>query len=1280
MAENKSSRTSQSSQRVDSRKLNSLWKLLVTGFWVLLLFLIANFFNAILSAIWPKLADFLPLFFVLVHLQPWWLRLLVWCGLLALLFILLVFLISLWKQKKAFERADTELHKDEQRSLLREELGQPLAALSTELTTLSAQVASTQQQVETYHRQITETAPLPTLLTPIEFMQRVSSRAIVQHDSAFIGRQSLLDQVQEYLVGTCCVLVLHGPGGIGKTRLLLSLSEFVPSGTCLWFVRTEGESIEQDLIKLDPAHQHVLVVDDAHRFTPLAHLREVLVNPALAGKVKLILATRSVFKETVTYPLGAVSGDQITAIEVSPMRNADIDQLLQNAPFLVADRTTRHTLIQIADGNPLIASIAARLVDKVGTPSALTRDQVLTRYLNGLLHDLETVDGIRVDCSIRFLEVLAALGTIDLSNNDLRARVQEIVGVSPSELDHIVRRLLDAGLVERYWHMLKIASDVLADHILVSHFFDPQTRQADYQRCIIEPFFALKPKEILTHLAEAEVKGESSDAGTLLGGKLAELSHLIKTEGNVVRLNILSLLDGFAFLRPDDILTVIMEVVDGDERPSEIRQNRLWGTYEIGHEQVLGKAIDLLNQIIYRGDWPMVITYLHKLATYQPETATFAPVRKKASDALIDIARLRPHKPYALIKLLLESAILWGKQKLELNLDLILAIVQSMLSIEIEQIAPDPTRPMTILIERGAISQDEALRQIRQRALEALFGLFQQSDTLKQRLKIVHVLTGALAPINSQGQVLPELREWLHAEGISIITFFSEVVIPKGELPIIDNVAEALWRARRFAGYSIHEIATAQKQIQDHRLYQLYRLLVGGTHWVNERGELDWKEGEQARQKAIEDYLDHLTPLTIDEVIQDLATIVEQARMAQSHNLYWLNIMLEQIGERLPHLANQLIEQTLAANGPLKQNLSFILAGLRRSEPDTAWNYIHAWANTDDFMLLYAVAHSYSFIDAWNDLSEQDWQILRQLVVKENSQLDHEIVWLIQRFAPFKPDIGVEFLKLIAARADEHILHEIAITLTLPDTARSGWAVEIDPQDYLEIIANFERVAELGYAEEDCLKRLGTIAPMQVIDFFERRINTLQDTPSMKRSYSPVPFHLFGAMESIRSGPAYREVLQRVRDWMLREGSLFIWETPRLLRGIAGTLDEVLQSVLMEWIVSDDRQKQLAIARILLEVNNGEVFYALSRELILRTTDEHILGIIQAAIGSTPKALGAIWGSPSEHARQRMAEVSPWLQDESIRVRRFAQQTVRSLQSALEFDQGQERFRERTWQ
>src|SRR6266511_2343595 len=218
---------------------------------------------------------------------------------------------------------------------------------------------------------------------------------------------------------------------------------------------------------------------------------------------------------------------------------------------------------------------------------------------------------------------------------------------------------------------LKIASDILADHILIHHFFDRTTRPADYQRQIIEPFLVLKPKEILTNLAEAEIKGESSEAGLLLGQKLDEWRGIVNREDNIARWNVLHWLEDVAYLRPDDMLAIVAPIVDGPERPP--------ATYQA---MVLDKAVDILSRTIYQGSLRDAITYLHRLTRYRPEANEYARVREKAHNALVDIAALQPGKQYAMQLTLLERISVWLEQDFGGNLGLSLALLRSMLSIQ----------------------------------------------------------------------------------------------------------------------------------------------------------------------------------------------------------------------------------------------------------------------------------------------------------------------------------------------------------------------------------------------------------------------------------------------------------------------------------------------------------------------------------------------------------------------------------------------------------------------
>ena len=124
----------------------------------------------------------------------------------------------------------------------------------------------------------------------------------------------------------------------------------------------------------------------------------------------------------------------------------------------------------------------------------------------------------------------------------------------------------------------------------------------------------------------------------------------------------------------------------------------------------------------------------------------------------------------------------------------------------------------------------------------------------------------------------------------------------------------------------------------------------------------------------------------------------------------------------------------------------------------------------------------------------------------------------------------------------------------------------------------------------------------------------------------------------------------------------------QVLKMIAGNLDEALRDVLMEWVVSDIAHNQEAVARILFMFNDGRTFYDVSREIIARTDDEPTLNAISGAIISTPLS-SALMTSSSYFHRKRIEDLSPWLQDSSFRVRRFAKKEIHYFQKMLEADE-----------
>jgi hypothetical protein len=1118
---------------------------------------------------------------------------------------------------------------------------------------------------------------LPTLLTYNEFAERVEKVALTSHKGCFAGRETICQQLQSCLDEASSIIILHGSGGLGKTRLLLKLPDLIPKERSLWYVRNEAESVEPDIASLDKNARHIIVVDDAHRFSLLDQLREVIVNPQFAGKVTLILATRNLFKDSLINQLG-LPGDRVKTIEVKPLYNQDIDQILQNSPHNITEQDSRHAIIRIAEGNPLCAGITAGLYKK-GISLNLTRDQVLTSHLDQILKDLSREDKESDQKYIRYLQILAALGHINLDDRELMAKIYEVVEISEIDEERMVSCLVKAGLIEKYWKTIMISSEVLTDYILIKHFFDSQTKQANYQKQIIEPFFSLKPIDILSNLAKVEIKCESSESSLLLQEKLDEFYQLVNEHGNIARLNILVCLRDIAYLKPDDILNFIEVIIEGVEQPPQVYDypEKWRGSVEVTHARVLYEAVELLERTIYRGGLQDAITYLQKLTIYQANRKDYEQVREKAKKALIEIAEFKPRKSFDVQLLLLERISKWLEQDFYANLSLSLALIQPMLKIDFHSAEAHPIKPHNILIYTGSLEIGESLRQIRDHALEILYTAYCQVKDLPTRLQIVQVLCNATYCLNFD-QISSQTHRQLQSDCAKIAYFFSKTVVSSAEPPILNGIKEWLWQAKNFNKYEVVELDDIQQQLRNHQDYQLYCLLIGGYGRNDEGKRVDWQTAERQQQQKINEYVEAISSSTLEKTIQELEAIVKQAHSVDKNNTFGLNDLLRTLGETHLELAQQLIVQTIAKNLNLKQHLGFVLAGMRLSDREIARGYVRSWVAQDDSLLWVAIAKSYHFIDWSQPQLEEEWNILRQLVAKQSLLVDVELFRPIQQLSPHESDLAVELLKALAARGDEPVLHQVAETISWSSGNSGEWvAIFGNPKDLLEIIQNFERLSCLDYEVEECLKRLADISPMQVIDFIERRIKVKYGCYNKNSSYRAFPTTFSDIFDAHKSKPEYSYILRRVRNWMLQEDPLLRWEAPTLLQNIALNLDDQMYDVLMEWVNSEDSQKHIAVARILENFNSGQAFYNLSRELIIEIKRNKVVqGYIKSAICSTP---GAIIGPFSNHYRQRKEEIESWLQDENRQVRRFAQEVFQSLETSLEQHEAREKLEERNW-
>ena len=1129
--------------------------------------------------------------------------------------------------------------------------------------------------------EVNESSKFKALLTQTEYLARMENVAKsyqATYKGGLAGRKDKQEEIKQHLDNNAPVIVLHGAGGLGKTRLLLSLSEILPTDISLWYVRNEAQSIESELVNLDRAAKHIIVIDDAHRCPLLSYFREALVNPDFANKVVLVLATRSIFKESVIYTLGIRS--EIPEVEIKPLKDSDINELLQSNPYEINNIEARHEIVRIAEGNPLIAGVAARLHQKGEDLRHLSNQKLLTQYFEEIIQDLAGIDNY-IDKHIikKYLQLMAVLGSIDLSDDELRHQVCEVLSINYLEVDKLVNPLIESGLIEQYGSLIRLSSEVLADRLLLMLLDTQGGRNSSQWRKLIEPFFAKKAKQILSNLAAAEIKGESIEAGLFIGQKLDEFRKGLRSEGNVFRYSLLDLFEEVAYFRPDDILIIIAEIVDAPELLPETIEYQNWGMYSITHEMVLTKVVGVLARTIYRGGLEDAIDYLHKLATYQPSSQVYTRVRDGAKSALVKIAAFDQYKPFYVQFLLLEEIPIWLEQDFTLNLSLCLSLIHVMLQISFHWTKTDPTQPHTFVLQQGNLSVSKDLERIRDRALEILYTAYRQTTDTFIRLSIVQELHNAAPYLDSRYNIDPSTTNCVRNNSIKTANFFLEIA-EEAEFPILDKIIDWLNEVKRFYEFEDKIFSDLRAFLKQHKGLQLYRMLVDGWKWDQENEDLDWQESERLRREKIDEYINTITLSRVDNAIQELEAIVVQSQQAKTNDLMSLSALLRILAEKEPEIAKKFIAIIIDQDLQLKDYLGFLLAGISLKNKELARAYVSDWLASNHKFLWKAVALSYNCIN-WEleDLDEVE-NVMRGLTGKNDPDIDILVLRNMYRMLEYRADAAVEILKILSARSNKVVVHQVAETICHARFQKSVWLTDsLKHEDFLYIILNFEHLSHLDHDVKECLEMLGETHPMEVIKFIERRILARPDRYSRESYYEAFPFASSDIFDGVRKHSDFPKILRYVREWTLKlQENYFLYDAaPRLLSALSLSLEGELYNCFMEWVQSKEEDKIKAIASTLRQFNSGKLFYEICREIIIQARgNEEITSYVDSAIYTTP---GVISGGFSLFYKKRREDISLWLRDSDKYVCKFAKDLNLSLGNSIEREEAREQLEERNW-
>jgi hypothetical protein len=341
-------------------------------------------------------------------------------------------------------------------------------------------------------------APRPHMFLTREEFDELLTASGARKPSRLVGRESQLKEISERLTDGQTVIV-EAAGGMGKSRLLVELASLEDRWRWL-FVRDGLPFSPEMLHEIGVGDDVAVVIDDAHR---RGHhdLRALLAAlERRAPRVRLVLVTRPGFEESLHSALAGLAHGRAECVVLPPLSRQEVAVMLEEPPLSVRFGGARAAIVNLARGNPQIATIAAELSNRGLALHELSRDDLMRSYVAAILREAAGDSRER----LALIALIAAVGNLDLFGDAL-SEASRILGLPEPHLRREVAGLADRGILVEDQRRVSVKPDVLAERILIGCFFDRSWRPALHYGDVYCRFAATHRDAMLAVLGQAMV-------------------------------------------------------------------------------------------------------------------------------------------------------------------------------------------------------------------------------------------------------------------------------------------------------------------------------------------------------------------------------------------------------------------------------------------------------------------------------------------------------------------------------------------------------------------------------------------------------------------------------------------------------------------------------------------------------------------------------------------------------------------------------------------------------
>jgi hypothetical protein len=437
------------------------------------------------------------------------------------------------------------------------------------------------------------------------------------------GRQSERGSIEAFLGGTKKLICVHGPGGIGKSRLLLEVGEIANSKgfEVVWGQEATLSSSSDWFSAITPERRTLLLLDEPKE----PRLLDIISEQLSAGRMKtwkVLVSVRSP-KDPVLRAVNEMSVDlRDTPIELAPLSKTEAEtiarQLIENGPLasLPKEEKDRASSALAATGDrfPVWIVMAVSVLEKDRTLAQLPNNSagLAAKYVQEVVEfsPPELADQKQINTLIRWL---SAYGEINIEDTNVLAFLGQETGLSTeAAVQECLNSLVQRKFVVRRGvggRLYSIRPDVVREFVVRAWL--TQKTGGNFEatpaaRRLIDLLFPRSGQttipnapQLLKSIAALEfserLQGHEID---LLGPIFAHLSVRVNEGTLLDQQKVIEYLRHIAFARVSESLVLVDLIRKTPREPVEIA-NPLFGKSEITHDKVLAQLPWLIFEIAY---------------------------------------------------------------------------------------------------------------------------------------------------------------------------------------------------------------------------------------------------------------------------------------------------------------------------------------------------------------------------------------------------------------------------------------------------------------------------------------------------------------------------------------------------------------------------------------------------------------------------------------------------------------------------------------------------------